>query len=153
MPLNNRYQHPRCTAASLVTAASGALLKVGEVYLITDQSRLAVALTPSTYETFAKASEVGAGGGGYTVTTVSGNVTPTATSGENLFKVTAQATLNFPTAVGNTAKYVVKKMFAGGSVILDPVASETIDDGLLATLLNQYESVTLYSDNANWLIG
>lgn len=55
-------QHKRGTAAALAALASGSGLLPGQIYLITDQSRLAVALTVSTYETFAKLSESGGGG-------------------------------------------------------------------------------------------
>ena len=57
MALSNRIQMPRGTRAALNTLASGSGLKVGEVYLITDENRLAVALTTSTYEVFEKRSE------------------------------------------------------------------------------------------------
>lgn len=52
----------RGTRAELNTAAAANQLSAGEVYLITDENRLAVGLTTSTYETYAKASEAGGGG-------------------------------------------------------------------------------------------
>lgn len=55
-------QHPRGTAAALAALAGTSGLLPGQIYVITDQSRLAVALTVSTYETFAKLSEAGGGG-------------------------------------------------------------------------------------------
>ncbi len=53
------YKHPRGTRAALNALASGNNLIVGQIYVITDESRLAVALTTSTYEVFAKYSEAG----------------------------------------------------------------------------------------------
>jgi hypothetical protein len=60
-------QHIRTTKANLDTQASATNLKAGELYLITDENRIAIGLTTSTYETFAKESEAGGGGGGVTV--------------------------------------------------------------------------------------
>lgn len=51
------YRHPRGTRAALNALATAGTLVVGQVYVITDENRLAVALTASTYETFAKAGE------------------------------------------------------------------------------------------------
>ena len=51
------YQHPRGTRAALNALAASNSIKPGQVYLITDESRLAVGLTASTYEVSAKASE------------------------------------------------------------------------------------------------
>lgn len=73
MALSNRYQHPRGTRAALDSLAAASGLLVGEVYLITDESRLAVALTTSTYQTFEKRSastvEFIIDGGGVAITT------------------------------------------------------------------------------------
>lgn len=56
-------QHPRGTRAALVSLAGTSGLLPGQVYVLTDEARLAVALTTSTFETFAKESEAGGGGG------------------------------------------------------------------------------------------
>lgn len=53
----------RTTRANLNTQAAANGLIAGEPYLITDEGRIAVALTTSTYETCAKASEIGAQSG------------------------------------------------------------------------------------------
>jgi hypothetical protein len=96
----------------------------------------------------------GGGGGGYTVVTQAAGYTFTATSGEVvlLCSGTVDQTIVLPTAVGNTAKYTIKKTNLGGRVIIDPNGTQTVDGGLTATLGRQYESVTLISDNANWWI-
>lgn len=62
MAIKNRVQHIRCTRAGLVALAASSGLFIGEEYLLTDESRIAVALSTSTFETFAKQSEAGSGG-------------------------------------------------------------------------------------------
>ncbi len=49
----------RGTRAQLNAAAAASGLAVGEPYLITDENRIAVGLTTSTYEAMAKSSESG----------------------------------------------------------------------------------------------
>lgn len=56
-------QHPRGTLAAMDGLAAGVGLLPGQIYVLTDQGRIAVALTTSTYETFAKLSEAGGSGG------------------------------------------------------------------------------------------
>lgn len=92
------------------------------------------------------------GSSSYTVTSQATSYTEAATSGEVIRKITASGqTVTLPTAVGNTAKLTYKFMVAGTCVI-DGAGTETIDEGLTATLTRQYESITLVSDNANWII-
>jgi hypothetical protein len=50
-------QVKRGTRAQLDSAAGSSALRVGEPYLITDENRLAVGLTTSTYVAAAKSSE------------------------------------------------------------------------------------------------
>jgi hypothetical protein len=52
----------RGTRAQLNAAATASELNAGEVYLITDENRLAVGLSATTYEAYAKASEASGGG-------------------------------------------------------------------------------------------
>lgn len=54
MALSNRFPHPRGTRAALDTLAGSAGLLAGEVYLITDENRIAVGLTTTTYQLFEK---------------------------------------------------------------------------------------------------
>lgn len=56
-------QHKRGTRAALDALATGGGLKAGQIYAITDESRLALALTASTYQTFTKDGEAVAGVG------------------------------------------------------------------------------------------
>lgn len=57
--------------------------------------------------------------------------------------------LTMPTAVGNTNKYTIKNITATEKTVLS-TSGQTFDGGTLT--LAQNESVTLYSDNANWQI-
>lgn len=96
----------------------------------------------------------GGGGGGYSISTKTAAYSETATSGEviALLDLAAGFTVTLPTAVGNTAKLVFKKMLAAGSMVIDGSGSQTIDGGLTATLTAQYESITLVSTGSNWVI-
>jgi hypothetical protein len=56
-------QHARGTRASLNALAAGGGLLPGQLYVLTDENRIAVALSASAYQTFAKESEAGGSGG------------------------------------------------------------------------------------------
>lgn len=58
------FRLKRGTAANLTALANSALLNAGEPYYITDQNRIAIGVTPSSFETFAKVSELSSAGGG-----------------------------------------------------------------------------------------
>lgn len=60
-----RVYNKRGTRSALNTLAASNGLAAGEIYLISDESRIAIGLSPNTYETYAKQSESG-GGGSYT---------------------------------------------------------------------------------------
>ena len=101
------------------------------------------------------ATPSGGGGGGYTITSQTANYTETATSGTKIIKcdtTSASFTVTLPTAVGNTATIIIKKMVAANTLTIDGAGSETIDSGLTAVIYDLEESITLISDNANWLI-
>jgi hypothetical protein len=57
-------RHKRGTRAALTALAGSSGLLPGQMYVLTDEARIAVALTTTTFETFAKESEAGGGGGG-----------------------------------------------------------------------------------------
>lgn len=63
-------QHKRGTRAALDALAASSGLVPWQVYAISDESRLALALTTSTYQTFLKTGEGGGGGAGYYVGSV-----------------------------------------------------------------------------------
>ena len=60
-------------------------------------------------------------------------------------------TVNLTTAVGETGRKIVIKNSGTGDILVDADAAETIDGALTATLV-QYESITVQSDGANWII-
>jgi hypothetical protein len=53
----------RGTRSEINVAAATGALNSGEVYLITDEDRIAIGTSTSTYESYAKESEAGGGGG------------------------------------------------------------------------------------------
>lgn len=96
----------------------------------------------------------GADGGTYTVATqTAATRNETGTSGTIviLCDCTSNAiTVNMPTAVGNTATFVIKKIdSSANSVTIDAFSTQTIDGGLTAVLQVKDESLTLISDNTN----
>lgn len=102
---------------------------------------------------------VPASGGGFGYTVVNVNTTPYAVipiTGVYVYLVDAtlgNITVNFPTAVGNTALYTVKKVdSSANTVILDPNGAETLDGQATQTIRFQNTSVDIYSDNANLYI-
>jgi hypothetical protein len=60
-------------------------------------------------------------------------------------------TVNLTTAVGETGRKIIIKNSGTGDILVDADAAETIDGALTATLV-QYESITIQSDGANWII-
>lgn len=50
--------NPRGLEAALAALGSAGNIKPGQIYLLTDQNRIAIGLTPNTYEVFAKLSEI-----------------------------------------------------------------------------------------------
>lgn len=90
----------------------------------------------------------------YTTVNKTATYTETATSGEIIIEANLAAgfTINLPTAVGNKATISIVKMLSAGQITVDGFGSETIVGGLTAVLNNQFESITLKSDNANWVI-
>lgn len=94
---------------------------------------------------------------GYSVTNVS--TTPYAilpTSGIHIYLVDAtisSITIDFPTSVGNTAIYTIKKIDSSvNTVVLDPNGAETLDGQTTQTIRFQNTSLDIYSDNANLYI-
>lgn len=61
-------------------------------------------------------------------------------------------TVTLPTAVGLTGQYFVIKNSGTGIITIDGDGSETIDGAATKILAVQYESMTLISNGANWII-
>jgi len=110
-------------------------------------------------ETDFELATVSGGGGGYSVTSVtSTSSSPSDTSGERILLCDAATaggniTVNIPTAVGNTAKFTIKKTDSGSNIVtIDPNSTETVDGFTTFVLYSQHDSITFISDNANWRI-
>lgn len=68
MALDVLYGHPRGPRANLNALAASNSLVPGQIYLLDDEDRIAVANTVSTFTTFAKESELAGGGEGFKTT-------------------------------------------------------------------------------------
>jgi hypothetical protein len=82
-----------------------------------------------------------------------GITTTYSISSDDYFIECTSGTFNvtLPTAVGSTGKIYVVKNSDTGIITVDTTSSETID-GVLTKTLNQYDSVILESNGANWVI-
>lgn len=95
-----------------------------------------------------------ASGGIYNIVPVSTTpYTVVPTTGYTIYLVDASGgniVMNFPTAVGNTATYGVKKIdSSANTIILTPDGAETIDGSATKTILYQNTEVEVFSDNSN----
>jgi hypothetical protein len=99
------------------------------------------------------------GGGGYSYTDTLVNTTPyniVPVSGANVYLVDATIgamTINMPSAVGNNAMYVIKKIdSSANTVTVVPSGAQTID-GLASVVIRfQNTSIDIYSDGSNLYI-
>ncbi len=88
------------------------------------------------------------------VNVVTTNTTISQTSGYVIYDASSGSgniTLAAPTAVANTAVYVIKNSGATYDVIFDCAGSETID-GAGTFTINAGDSITVYSDGSNYKI-
>lgn len=65
---------------------------------------------------------------------------------------TGTFTVTLPTASGIQGQYFIVKNSGTGIITIDAAGSETIDGELTKILAVQYESITVISDGANWMI-
>ena len=76
----------------------------------------------------------------------------TLTSSDSILEATANTfTFALPTAVGISGKQYVIKNSGTGVVTIDGYGSQTID-GEITQTINQYDSITIVSNNTNWII-
>ena len=61
-------------------------------------------------------------------------------------------TVTLPTAVGCEGQYFIIKNSGTGVITVDGNSTETIDGALNKILAVQYESMTVISNGANWII-
>ena len=96
------------------------------------------------------------GGGGsaftYSVVNRTAGYTETTTTGCIVIEANLAAgfTITLPTAVGNLAQFVIKKMLGAGQITVATTAAQTIDGGATAVLNNAGESITIISNGAQW---
>lgn len=91
----------------------------------------------------------------YSVANVTTTYSETATKGTKIIKCDTTGgafSVTLPTAVGNKALLIIKKVAGSGALTIDGNSTETIDGGTTATINKVYESITLISDNSNWQI-
>lgn len=61
-------------------------------------------------------------------------------------------TVTLPTAVGIEGKYFIIKNSGTGVITIDGDGSETIDGAATKILAVQYESISVISNGANWVV-
>ncbi len=92
----------------------------------------------------------------YAISSITADNTPTDTTGERIIITDcALGSINIflPTAVGNTCKFTIKKRCSSSNTtIIDAFGAQTIDGDTTQILSAQYDSITIISDNSNWLI-
>lgn len=101
----------------------------------------------------------GGGVGGYTIVSInfaSSPYTVIPTTSTTLYQVDCTGgniIMNFPTAIGSTAIWGVKKIDSSlNTITLEPFGAQTIDGNANQTILFQNTQVDIYSDNANLFI-
>ena len=89
------------------------------------------------------------------VRTLTATATLAATDRVVLVDPTAgSVTVNLPTAAGNTGvQHWIKRTTGGANTVtIDPSGAQTIDGQATLAVAGQYDSYTLVSDGANWMI-
>jgi hypothetical protein len=94
-------------------------------------------------------SSLSVSGGGLSITTQTGNFTPTASETLVIMNNTTAATVTLDTTLGNGTRIIVKRINTG-AVTVSP-SSGTIDDDA-SSELTQYDSITYVCDGTNWWI-
>lgn len=91
--------------------------------------------------------------GSFSTAYVAKTSTYTASSADHTINCTSGTfTVNLPTASGITGRIYVIKNSGTGVITVDGNSSETIDGAATYSLSVQYQSVTVQSDGANWII-
>ena len=100
------------------------------------------------------ASGSGSGGGGITriITNISSNTTAkNASLTDYVYLCTGILTLTLPTAVGNSDLYTITSV-GTGAVTIATTSAQTISGISSASLIEQYQSYDIISNNSNWYI-
>ncbi|MNR96409.1 hypothetical protein D3C72_275640 [compost metagenome] len=137
------YQHQRGTRAGLNALAASSGIKPGQVYLVTDESRLAVGLSATTYEVFAKGSEGTARGLVWSITgkTIASEVFPgvapyafISTTARSIARARVAATASTVFTVKRNGTQVATITFDAGATVGVWSAGVTWADGDFATV-------------------
>ena len=67
-------------------------------------------------------------------------------------QVPGDITITMPEASRTNLVYHIKKLGNSGNVIVTGDGTQTIDDGLIATLVTEDESIMIVSDAAKWYV-
>jgi trimeric autotransporter adhesin len=92
---------------------------------------------------------------GGAITTKNANYTATSSDETILGNAsTGNITITMPTAVGITGKtYIIKKVDSSANVVIvATTSSQTIDGIVTRNIVNQYDSMQIQTDGANWFI-
>jgi hypothetical protein len=95
----------------------------------------------------------GGGGGGIEITTnngQSGAITATATDGIIVYEFTSSGSLTLPTAIGNTAIFIVKNRHTANIAVTFTGGQNA--DGSTSISLLPYQALQFISNNANYNI-
>jgi len=94
----------------------------------------------------------GASGISRTVTVTAAPLTMGAAAlTDYVYLVSGTTTVTLPTAVGNTNRYTIHNTGAN-TVTVATTSSQTINGVTTQTLVSQYESIDVISNNSNWFI-
>lgn len=64
---------------------------------------------------------------------------------------TPNITVTMPSAVGNNNRYTIKNL-SNGTINVAPPPGQTIDNQSIISIINQYTSIDIVSNNQNWII-
>ena len=85
-------------------------------------------------------------------TVADGTTAYVASSADNVILCYGEMSVYFPAAVNNEGKAFHVKNMSEETITLEFNEEETLDEGLTATIENQYECITFISDGNNWFI-
>lgn len=129
-------QHMRGTRAALNALAAGSGLLPGQVYVLTDESRLAVALTTSTYQTFARENEIPAtGSDGWEYRTLAADFNNSTVEGAAVTGISFPVSANTAYEVEIRGSFQTAAATTGAAAFLN-IPSGAVDGGPLAPSTN-----------------
>jgi hypothetical protein len=150
--------------ASIFIGTGGDFITNGGMVLAPE----AIIFSDNTVQETAYTGKIGSTSGLLVVTTTDGALT--SSSGRSLNTITNSVTagtipqtdyiyvatvpnitVTMPSAIGNNNRYTIKNL-SNGTVNVAPPPGQTIDNQYHISIVNQYISIDLVSDNQNWII-